>query len=368
MATDTSQHRQLFSQGALARIHTYVELTKLRIIELLLVTTIPAMVVAADGWPGLGLIVVTLVGGTLSAGGANVINQVYDADIDVLMARTAHRPIPTHRVSANAASWFGGVLGVAGFLVLTFGANLLAGVLSAIAFLGYVIVYTMLLKRSTTQNIVLGGAAGAVPALIGWAAYADSLSLAAWVMFAVIFFWTPAHFWALSLKYEDDYRAASIPMLPVIVGEAPTLANIVWYSVITAGITLLLIPVADLGWIYAVTAVVLSGMSIVLATRLRGDRRRAMPYFLFTNLMLAGVFLAMMVDRLAGVPAIGADTVWMSASTVLVSIGVLGVIFVESGPGMRAPRISVFRHIIEIAITVVFGVGTIALGWQMVGA
>ncbi len=367
MATDTSQQRQIFPRVGWARIHTYVELTKLRIIELLLVTTIPAMVVAADGWPGLGLIVVTLVGGTLSAGGANVINQVYDADIDILMARTAHRPIPTHRVSANAASWFGGILGVAGFLVLTFGANLLAGVLSAVAFLGYVIVYTMLLKRSTTQNIVLGGAAGAVPALIGWAAYAGSLSLAPWVMFAIIFFWTPAHFWALSLKYEDDYRAASVPMLPVIAGEAATLANIMWYSVVTAGITLLAVPVADLGWVYAATAVVLSGISVVLTTRLRGDRRRAMPYFLYSNLMLAGVFLAMMIDRLAGVQAVGADTAWMVASTILVSIGILGVISVESGRSVRAPWVSAFRHIIEIAITVVFAAGMVALGWRAIG-
>lgn len=367
MAFDTSQQRHIASRVALTRIRTYVELTKPRIIELLLVTTIPAMVVAADGWPGLGLIVVTIVGGTLSAGGANVINQVYDADIDVLMARTAHRPIPTQRVSANAASWFGGFLGVAGFLVLTFGANLLAGVLSAVAFLGYVVVYSMLLKRSTTQNIVLGGAAGAVPALIGWAAYADSLSLAPWVMFAIIFFWTPAHFWALSLKYEDDYRAASIPMLPVVAGEEPTLANIMWYSIVTAGVTLLLVPVASLGWIYAAAALVLSGMSVFLAARLRRDRKRAMPFFLFTNLMLAGVFLAMMIDRLADVPAVGADTVWMVASTVLVSIGILGVVSVESGRRMRAPRISKSRFIVEIAITVVFAAGMLALGWQAVG-
>lgn len=360
MSTQSAEHTP-------SRLQTYIELTKPRIIELLLVATIPAMVVAADGWPGLGLVVVTLIGGTFSAGGANVINQVYDADIDVLMARTVHRPIPTGRVSADRASWFGVALGVAGFLVLTFGANLFAGVLSAVAFIGYVFVYTVLLKRSTTQNIVLGGAAGAVPALIGWAAYADSLTLAPWVMFAIIFFWTPPHFWALSLKYEDDYRAASIPMLPVVAGEAPTLANIMWYSVVTAGITLLLVPVGGLGWIYAATAVVLSGLSVVLATRLRGDCRRAMPYFLFTNFMLAGVFLAMMIDRLADVPAVGADTMWMAASTVLVSIGILGVVSVESGRSMRAPRVSVFRHVVEIAITAVFAAGMVALGWQMVG-
>jgi|GEM_PF-576485 len=347
-------------------IRTYVELTKPRIIELLLVTTIPAMFVAADGWPGLSLIVLTLVGGALSAGGANVINQVYDADIDRLMARTDARPLPTDRVSSNAATWFGASLGVAGFLVLAFGANLLAGVLSAVAFMGYVVVYTMVLKRSTTQNIVLGGAAGAIPALIGWAAFADSLSLASWLMFALIFFWTPPHFWALSLKYEEDYRAASIPMLPVVAGEAPTLANIQWYAIVTAGIAVALVPVGSLGWIYAVTAVGLTGASVVLAIRLRSDRKRAMPYFLFTNLVLAGAFLSMMVDRLADVPAVGFSDGFMVVATLLVVIGLGGVIRVESGEGMRAPGVSAARHTLEIAITVLFGLGIIALGWQMV--
>lgn len=345
-------------------VRSYIELTKPRIIELLLVTTIPAMVVAADGWPGLWLILVTLFGGALSAGGANVINQAYDADIDALMARTRRRPIPTARVKRSAAIWFGVSLGVAGFLVLTIGANLLAGVLSAVAFIGYVIIYTMLLKRSTTQNIVLGGAAGAVPALIGWAAYADSLSLAPWVMFAIIFFWTPPHFWALSLKYEDDYRAASIPMLPVVAGEAPTLANILWYSVVTAGITVLFIPVAELGWIFAVTAVVLSGMSVTLAARLRGNRARAMPYFLFTNLVLAGVFLAMMVDRLADTPSVGGGLAWVMVGAVLVVVGLVGVVFVESRGGMRAAGVSALRHSVEIAITVLFAFTILFLAWQ----
>jgi protoheme IX farnesyltransferase len=345
-------------------VRTYLELTKPRIIELLLVTTIPAMFVAANGWPGFGLILVALAGGALSAGGANVINQVYDADIDVLMARTSRRPLPTDRVSLNAAAWFGAILGVAGFLVLTIGANLLTGVLSAVAFIGYLIVYTMLLKRSTTQNIVLGGAAGAVPALIGWAAYTDSLSLTPWIMFAIIFFWTPPHFWALSLKYEDDYRAASIPMLPVVVGEAPTLANILWYSVVTAGITLLLIPVGDLGWIFAGVAIPLSGRSVVLAARLKGNRGRAIPYFLFTNLVLAGVFLAMMIDRLADTPPIGGGQAWVVAGAALVVVGLAGVVFVESRSGMRATGVSVARHTIEITITVAFALTIVTLAWR----
>jgi protoheme IX farnesyltransferase len=324
------------------------------------------MVVAADGWPGLGLIVVTLVGGTLAAGGANVINQVYDADIDRLMRRTQGRPLPLGRVSPSAATWFGGLLGVAGFLVLTFGANLLAGLLAATAFIYYVVVYTMLLKRSSTQNIVIGGAAGAIPALIGWAAYADSLSLAAWVMFTIIFFWTPPHFWALSLKYEDDYRAASVPMLPVVVGESPTLANIFWYSVVAAGTAVMLPAVSEVGWVYAVAAIVLSILLIGFAHKLRGNRGRAMRFFVFTNLFLAGVFLAMMVDRLASAGPLGDPWMWMTAASGLIGVGIVGVIVVERGPTMRADGVSILRHATEVGITIVFGLAMVALGWQMV--
>ena len=171
--------------GVRASVGAYVELTKPRIIELLLITTVPAMAVAANGWPGIWPIVVALIGGALSAGGANVINQVYDEDIDRVMRRTEARPLPTERVGRSGAVAFGVLLGIAGFVVLAFGTTLLAGMLSAVAFLGYVLVYTMVLKRSTTQNIVLGGAAGAVPALIGWAAVTGDLAVAAWVMFAI---------------------------------------------------------------------------------------------------------------------------------------------------------------------------------------
>lgn len=354
------------AMGDRSVVATYLELTKPRIIELLLVTTIPAMVVAADGWPGLSLIIVALAGGALSAGGANVINQVYDADIDRLMQRTISRPLPTDRVNASAATAFGVALGIAGFLVLAIGANLLAGVLSAVAFLGYVLAYTMFLKRSTTQNIVIGGAAGAIPALIGWAAYADGLSMASWVMFTIIYFWTPPHFWALSLKYEEDYRAASVPMLPVVVGEQPTLANIFWYSIVAAGVTALLVPVAGLGWIYAGTAVVLSVLFVVLAFRLRADRSRAMKYFVFSNLFLSGVFLAMMVDRFADTPSVGFDHVWFGASAILTTVGMSGVLYVETRPGMRAKDISVFRHGVELAITVAVAAGVVILGWQSI--
>lgn len=347
-------------------VWAYIEMTKPRIIELLLVTTIPAMVVAADGWPGMGLVLVTLLGGTLAAGGANVINQVYDADIDSLMGRTAKRPLPTDRVSPSAATWFGGFLGAAGFVVLAVGANLLAGLLAATAFVFYVIVYTMLLKRSSTQNIVIGGAAGAIPALIGWAAYAESLSLAAWAMFAIIFFWTPPHFWALSLKYEDDYRVASVPMLPVVAGEAPTLRNIFWYSVVTIGVTLMLPAVSDVGWIYAATAIVLSVLLVGLAVRLHRHRVSAIRFFVFTNLFLAGVFLAMMVDRLADVGTVGDPWMWMAAASGLVGVGLVGVVAVERGPTMRAKGVSVLRHMVEVGVSVVFALVMVTFGWLMV--
>ncbi|MEZ5175346.1 MAG: heme o synthase [Acidimicrobiia bacterium] len=349
-------------------LRAYVELTKPRIIELLLITTIPAMVVAANGWPGLDLVLVALIGGSLSAGGANVINQVYDSDIDRSMSRTQKRPLPTGRVSLRQATWFGIALGVGGFVVLAGGANLLAGILAAAAFIGYVLGYTMVLKRSTTQNIVLGGAAGSVPALIGWAVYTGGLAPEAWFMFAVVFFWTPSHFWALSLKYQEDYRAASVPMLPVVVGIGPTLTNILWYAVIMAGVAIMLIPVGGLGWIYAATTVTLCGLSVAFAARLRRNPNRAMPYFVFTNLVLAGVFLAIMLDRLAATPSLGHSYAWMTVASTIVGIGVVGVVSVESGKGMRAPGISVLRHGIEVGATVAFVGVMVLVGWQSVVA
>jgi protoheme IX farnesyltransferase len=203
-----------------------VALTKPRIIELLLVTTVPAMILADHSWPGTWLVVTTLIGGTLSAGGANAINNVIDRDIDAEMRRTAHRPLPSQRIEPGPALVFGVVLGVAGFLWLWATTNLLAAGLSTGALLFYVFVYTLYLKRSSTQNIVIGGAAGAVPALVGWAAVEGSLALPAWIMFAIVFFWTPPHFWALSLRYREDYARAGIPMLPVVKGEKATLRSI----------------------------------------------------------------------------------------------------------------------------------------------
>lgn len=340
--------------GRSSKVKAYVELTKPRIVELLLITTIPAMVVAARGWPGWRLVVLVLIGGSLSAGGANAINQVYDRDIDRIMKRTAGRPIPTGRVSPGAATRFGLTLGVAGFLVLAVGSTLLAGVLSLVAFGFYVIVYTMLLKRSTTQNIVIGGAAGAVPALIGWAAIAGDLTAAAWIMFAIIFYWTPPHFWALSIKYQDDYRRAEIPMLSVIAGVEVTFREIVWYSVVTVGVSLMLIPVADLGWIYAVAAVVLGIRLVIAALGLKADRTSAMRFFGFTNLYLAGVFLAMLFDRLIETPVLNGKVLWMIVASTLVGIGGLYVVASEVSSHARGPGISRLRQIAEVGITALF--------------
>ncbi|MEN8041119.1 MAG: heme o synthase [Actinomycetota bacterium] len=344
-----------------AVVRAYVELTKPRIIELLLITTVPAMVVAAGGWPGWALVILVLIGGTLSAGGANVLNQVYDADIDGIMERTSRRPIPTGRVSPRSATVFGLILGLAGFVVLAVGSTLLAGVLSLVAFAFYVLVYSMFLKRSTTQNIVIGGAAGAVPALIGWAAVTGDLSVAAWVMFAIIFYWTPPHFWALSIKYEEDYRRARVPMLSVIAGDAVTFREIAWYSVVTVGVSFMLVPVTDLGWIYCLTAVALGLWLVVAAVKLRSDRKRAMPFFGFTNLYLAGVFLAAMVDRLVDTPASAFPEFWMIAATTLVGVGGLAVIASEVASHARAPGVSRFRQIVEVGITALFA---FVLTWQ----
>lgn len=343
-----------------SKMKAYIELTKPRIIELLLITTIPAMVVAGGGWPGWWLVVVVLAGGTLAAGGANVINQVYDRDVDRVMNRTSGRPLPTDRVSPKAATAFGLGLGLVGFVVLAVGSTILAGVLAFVAFAFYVLVYTMILKRSTTQNIVIGGAAGAVPALIGWAAVTGDLAAAPWVMFGIILYWTPPHFWALAIKYEEDYRRAAIPMLPVIAGDEVTFREIVWYSVVTVGMSVMLVPVAVLGWIYASAAVLLGIWLVAAAVRLRSDRRKAMRFFGFTNVYLAGVFLAMMVDRLFDTPVLGGTTFWMVTATTLVGIGGLAVIASEVSSHARGPGISRSRQIAEVGITALFA---FALTW-----
>ncbi len=279
-------------------VKTYVELMKLRIIELLLITTLPAMVAAEGGWPGWWLVIATLVGGTLSSAGANAINQAIDADIDALMSRTKNRPLPTDRVSKRAVVVFGVALGIAGFCWLWVTTNLLAASLSTIGLLSYVFVYSMLLKRTTTQNIVIGGAAGAVPALVGWAAVTNTVALPAWIMFAIVFFWTPPHFWALAVRYRKDYDRAGIPMLPVVVGERRAMDHMAAYTVALIGVTLLLYATGPVGWIYLGFAVV-AGVAFLAGTwALRGHPEAAMKYFGYSNVYLSVIFITIAADVL----------------------------------------------------------------------
>lgn len=292
--TDPRAPAATFPQKAKA----YLELTKPRIIELLLTTTVPAMVVAAGGWPDTWLVLATLVGGTLSSGGANAMNQVIDRDIDRVMGRTRRRPLPTGRVSERAAVGFGVLLGAAGFAWLWATVNLLVALLSTSALLFYVLVYSIALKRTTTQNIVIGGAAGSVPTLVGWAAVTGTLALPAWVMFAIVFFWTPPHFWALAIRYRDDYAAAGVPMLPVVVGVERALDHILAYSVVLVGVSLLLFATGAVGWIYLATAAELGAWLVYGTWRLRRDPGEAMRFFGYSNVYLAVLFLAIAIDPL----------------------------------------------------------------------
>src|SRR5271165_3609551 len=231
-------------------VGAYVALTKPRIIELLLITTLPTMVVAQRGLPPVWLMAATLAGGALAAGGANAINMVVDRDIDRLMNRTKNRPLVTGAMTPTAALVFALSLEVAAFLELWLAVNLLSAVLAISATLFYVFVYTLWLKRRSTQNIVIGGAAGAVPVLVGWAAVTDSLSWAPVVLFVIIFIWTPPHFWSLAVRYRDDYAKANVPMLPVVASPVRTTREILLYSVALMAATLVLVPVAHMGWLY----------------------------------------------------------------------------------------------------------------------
>ena len=279
-------------------VRAYFLLTKPRIIELLLVTTVPTMFIAARGVPSPWLMAATLFGGTLSAASANVLNCYLDRDIDALMRRTARRPLPAHRVGPGDALRFGLVLGVAGFVWLWATVNLLSAVLATSAILFYVFVYTLGLKRRSTQNIVIGGAAGAVPVLVGWSAVTGRVGLPALVLFAIIFYWTPPHFWALSLRYKDDYAAAGVPMLPVVRGARETSTQILYYTVLLVAVTLLLYPAGRMGALYLAAAVGLGGAFIWRALELRRDLtgRRAIRLFSFSNTYLALLFCAMAID------------------------------------------------------------------------
>lgn len=277
----------------------YFALTKPRIIELLLITTVPSMAVAASGWPGTWLVVATLIGGSLSAGGANALNSYHDRDIDVVMARTSARPLPKASVPPDRARVFGWALGVLGFFWLWATTNLLAAALSTAALLFYVFVYTLYLKRTTVQNIVIGGAAGAAPALVGWAAVTGSLDISAWILFAIIFVWTPPHFWALALKYEDDYASAGVPMLPVVAGARATTRQMMMYAGIMVLFSLALVPTAGMGWIYMLTAIGTGAWFLIETIRTHLDPGRAMKLFGVSTIYLSALFASMLVDVIA---------------------------------------------------------------------
>jgi protoheme IX farnesyltransferase len=282
------------------RMLAYVQLTKPRIIVLLLITTVPAMVLARDGWPGVMLVTSTLFGGALAAGGANAFNCYLDRDIDEIMRRTRSRPLPAHRVSPENAMTFGYSLGAISFFWLATTVNLLAAVLALAALAFYVFVYTLWLKRSTAQNIVIGGAAGAVPVLVGWAAVTRSLALPALLLFVVVFVWTPPHFWALSMRYTTDYAQAGVPMLPVVRGIRDTAWNILVYSVVLVAVTVALYPVAGMGAVYLVAAIVLGVVFLHRAVRLWRTTTPAvaMGLFRYSILYLGLLFAAVAVDRL----------------------------------------------------------------------
>jgi protoheme IX farnesyltransferase len=274
----------------------YVTLTKPKVQSLLLLTTITTMYVAGD--PSLALVALTCLGGSLSAGGAGAVNHWYDRDIDRQMARTASRPVAAGRISPGAALAFGIALAALAFLELSLAVNLLAACLALSGFLGYVFVYTMWLKRSTPQNIVIGGAAGAVPPLVGWAAVTGSLEPTALYLFAIVFYWTPPHFWALSLLMKDEYARVGVPMMPVARGEAETRRLIVLYTVLLVLLTLLPVVFGFFGAVYAVAAAGLGGVFLWRAVVLQrtGDRRTALKTYLYSLAYLALLFLAMVLD------------------------------------------------------------------------
>ena len=287
-------------------IAAYVALAKPRIIELLLVTTVPAMFLAVGGFPPLGLVVATLVGGTLAAASANVFNSVIDADIDAAMRRTRRRPMARDLVDAPKAYAYGVVLGLASVLILGFGANWLSAGLALLANLYYVFVYTLALKRRTSQNIVWGGVAGCFPPLIGWTAVTGSIAWPPLVLFGIVFAWTPPHTWALALRYREDYTAAHVPMLPVVMPPVAVAVRILAYTVLTVAVSMLLWPVAGTGWLYPVVAAVLGlvmiAESIALLQRARAGlvdaQLKPMRLFHLSNSYLALVFIAAAIDPL----------------------------------------------------------------------
>ncbi|AXH95146.1 heme o synthase [Ornithinimicrobium avium] len=308
--TDTEAAPAGTSRGVRDVVGDYVALTKPRIIELLLVTTFPVMFLAERGIPPIWLIVATLVGGTLAASSANVLNCYLDRDIDAHMHRTSNRPLVTGTVTPRAALIFGIVLGIASVLWLGLLVNWLSAWLGLGAILLYVVFYTALLKRRTSQNIVWGGVAGCMPVLIGWSAVTDSLSWSALVLFLVVFFWTPPHYWPLSMRFKEDYAAAGVPMLPVVAEDVTVGRQVVAYAWATVAVSLVLVPVAPMGWVYTVVAVVSGALFVVESHRLLARARRgvtgkalgAMRLFHYSISYLTLLFLGVAVDPLLHLP------------------------------------------------------------------
>ena len=281
-----------------ARLAGYVALTKPRIVELLLVTTVPTMVVAEGGVPSVWLMIATVLGGALAAGGANAVNMVVDRDIDSLMERTSQRPLVRGVMTPRAAMVFAVVVEVAAFAWLVATVNLLSAVLAVSATLFYVFVYSLWLKRSTTRNIVIGGAAGAAPVLIGWSAVTNSLAWAPVVLFLVIFYWTPPHFWALAIRYREDYSAAGVPMLPSVVSLRATSNRILSYAAVMVALTVVFWPVAGMGVLYLVSALMLGTAFAVFAVAVRRNpnERTAMRLFSFSITYVTLLFGAIALD------------------------------------------------------------------------
>ena len=286
-------------RNSLAVVRDYVALTKPRVVVLLEVTAVAAMVMAARGWPGWHLVAYTVLGGWLAAAGANAINCWYDRDIDARMGRTRSRPLAAGRIEPRSALVFGVALAAASFLLLSVAVNLLAASLAMAAFLFYVLVYTMWLKRSSMQNIVIGGAAGAIPPLVGWAAVQGSLDLTALFLFAVVFYWTPPHFWALAILIRGDYARARVPMLPVVAGDAQTRRQIVLYTIILVLVTILPVLTRSFGAVYLGGAALLDAalLADALQTVRRPTARSARRLFYHSMVYLALLFLVMAVDR-----------------------------------------------------------------------
>jgi heme o synthase len=311
MGVPTEQLQQVVwtsPRSTASRARAYLALTKPRIIELLLVTTVPVMFLAQRGFPPLWTLIATLIGGALAAGGANALNCYLDRDIDALMERTGHRPSVTGEVTPRANVTFGIALSVLSVVWLTFFVNLWSAGFAAAAIFLYVVGYTIVLKRRTSSNIVWGGVAGCFPVLIGWVAVTGSLSWAPLVLFLVVFFWTPPHYWPLSLRYREDYAAAGVPMLPVVATDAQVARRIVAYSWVMVATSFVLIPVAPMGPVYAIAAVVLGAWFLVdahmLSRRLhRGATDvRAMRLFHGSIGYLSLLFLAVAVDPFVGAP------------------------------------------------------------------